>query len=165
MNLQYEMEHLEERYFIDFLASIAHLSTCERRATSALVVKGSTILTTGANRPPYGSPTCTSKGGCLRQRLNIPSGQRDELCCAVHAEQEVILNCARYGLDCDGATVYCTNKPCTICTKLIINAGISRVVYLFDYDAGKIADDFVKNSNCVFEHYLGELPVFTTNTY
>ena len=86
---------------------------------------------------PAGVKSCEEKGECLRRKLNIPSGTKQEICFAVHAEQNAIIQAAKYGINVNGATLYCTHQPCVICAKMIINAGISRVVYKDGYP-----DDF-----------------------
>lgn len=106
----------------------------KRTGTSgAVVVKNKRIMTTGYNGAPAGIESCRDKKTCLRRELNIPSGTRQELCYAVHAEQNAIAQAARMGINIEGATLYCTHQPCIICTKLIINAGIRRVVYKYGY--------------------------------
>ena len=90
-------------------------------------------MTTGYNGAPSGINSCRDKGECLRRKLNIPSGTRHELCYAVHAEQNAIAQAAKMGINLEGATLYCTHQPCVICTKIIINAGIKRVVYKHGY--------------------------------
>ncbi|MEA5069944.1 MAG: deaminase, partial [Christensenellaceae bacterium] len=91
------------------------------------------IMTTGYNGAPAGVKTCVERGECLRRRLGIPSGTRQELCYAIHAEQNAIIQAARLGVSIEGATLYCTHQPCVICAKMIVNAGIARVVYREGY--------------------------------
>ncbi len=111
---------------------IAHLvksrSTCLRRKVGAVIVKDKRILATGYNGAPSGLPHCAELG-CLRERLSVPSGQRHELCRGLHAEQNAIIQAAYHGISIKGATIYTTNMPCSICMKMIINAGIVRVIY------------------------------------
>jgi dCMP deaminase len=97
-----------------------------------VVVKEKNILATGYNGAPSGVSHC-SDIGCLRQKLGIPSGERHELCRGLHAEQNAIIQAAKHGISINGATLYCTSFPCVICTKMIINAGIKRIVYLEGY--------------------------------
>ncbi len=94
-----------------------------------MIVKDKRIIATGYNGAPSGVQSCKDKGECLRKKLNIPSGTRQETCYAVHAEQNAICQAAKMGASVDGATIYVTHQPCTICTKLIINAGIKKVIY------------------------------------
>jgi dCMP deaminase len=98
----------------------------------AVVVKDKHILATGYNGTPSGITHC-SETGCLRQKLNVPSGERHELCRGLHAEQNAIIQAAKHGVNIAGATLYCTNSPCVICSKMIINAGVQRIVYLDGY--------------------------------
>ena len=117
-----------DEYFIDIAGMVASRSTCLRRKVGAVIVKGQRLLTTGYNGAPRGLAHCSEKG-CLREQHQIPSGQRHELCRGTHAEQNAIVQAAVYGLAIDGATLYCTHQPCSACTKLLINAGIKRIVY------------------------------------
>jgi dCMP deaminase len=98
-----------------------------------VIVRDKRILTTGYNGAPSGVDTCKDKEICIRNALKIESGTKQELCYAVHAEQNAIVQAAKLGLSLEGATLYCTHRPCSICAKLIINAGIKRVVYAVDY--------------------------------
>ena len=120
----------------DYFANIAELvssrSTCLRRKVGAVIVSNKRLLTTGYNGAPSGVAHCLDVG-CLREQLGIPSGQRHELCRGLHAEQNAIIQAATHGVSIDGADLYCTNLPCIICTKMIINAGIRRVFYLEGY--------------------------------
>ena len=103
------------------------------RNIGAVIVRDKRILTTGYNGAPAGLLSCAERGECLRDKLGIPSGTRHELCYAIHAEQNALIQAAKLGVSVEGATLYCTHQPCTICTKLIINAGISRIVYKYPY--------------------------------
>ena len=117
--------------FMDLCKSIANWSSCYQtnRKVGAIIVKNKRILTTGYNGAPAGLKSCVERGECLRRIQNIPSGTRQELCYAIHAEQNAIIQAAKLGVSIEGATLYCTHQPCVICAKMIINAGISRVVY------------------------------------
>jgi len=95
----------------------------------AVIVKDKRILTTGYNGAGSGISSCVDRGFCLREQMNIPSGTRHEICYAVHAEQNAIIQAAKLGVSVQGATLYCTHQPCSICAKMIINAGIIRVVF------------------------------------
>ena len=118
---------------------VSSWSSCfqEQRKIGAVIVKNKRVLTTGYNGAPAGIKTCVEKGECLRRKLGIPSGQKHELCYAVHAEQNAIIQAARLGINIDGATLYCTHQPCILCAKMIVNSGIVRVVYEKGYP-----DDF-----------------------
>ncbi|HMM20873.1 MAG TPA: cytidine/deoxycytidylate deaminase family protein [Selenomonadales bacterium] len=121
-----------DEYFMDITQVVASRSTCLRRQVGAVIVKGKRLLTSGYNGAPQGLAHC-GEVGCLRAALGIPSGERHELCRGTHAEQNAIVQAALYGVAIEGATLYCTHQPCVACTKLIINAGIRRIVYLNAY--------------------------------
>ncbi len=120
-----------DRRFVEMARLIATWSSCARpgRAIGCVIVRNKRIMTTGYNGAPSGLKTCWERGGCLREKLNISSGTRAEMCYATHAEQNAIIQAARLGVSIDGATLYCTHQPCSVCAKMIINAGIRRVVY------------------------------------
>ncbi len=111
---------------------VAKRSTCLRRMVGAVIVKDKRILSTGYNGAPSGVRHCIETG-CLREQLKVPSGQRHELCRGIHAEQNAIIQAAYHGVSIKGATLYCTNLPCSICSKMIINAGIRRILYQAGY--------------------------------
>lgn len=128
-----------DKRFIDMAEVVGSWSSCyqENRHVGAVIVKDKRVLATGYNGAPAGVKSCKDKGECLRKKLNIPSGTRHELCFAVHAEQNAIAQAARFGISVEGATIYVTHQPCTICTKMIINSGIKKVIYKHGYP-----DDF-----------------------
>ena len=111
----------------------------QNRKIGCVIVKNKRVMTTGYNGAPAGVKTCVERGYCLRERLGIPSGTKHEICYATHAEQNAIIQAAKLGVSIDGATLYCTHQPCTICSKMIVNAGIKRVVYREGYP-----DDFAR---------------------
>lgn len=118
-----------DEYFMEMAELTAKRSTCLRRQIGAVIVQNKHIIATGYNGAPQGLKHCSElEGGCLRQRLGIPSGERHELCRALHAEQNAIIQAATLGHSIEGATIYITNQPCIICAKMIINAGIRRIV-------------------------------------
>lgn len=121
-----------EEYFMLIAEQVAGRSTCIRRHVGAVVVKDKRLLATGYNGVPSGIEHCTTRG-CLRDQLGIPSGQRHELCRGTHAEQNALLQSARYGTPIDGSTLYCTTQPCAQCAKMIINAGIKEIVFKGGY--------------------------------
>lgn len=126
------MEKWDKR-FMRLTEEVGGWASCFRRKVGAIIVKDKRVMTTGYNGAPAGIPSCVERGECLRQKLNIPSGTRAELCYGVHAEQNAIIQAARYGVNINGATLFCTHQPCVICAKMIINAGIKRVVYKEGY--------------------------------
>ena len=117
--------------FMKMAYLIAEWSSCyvEGRNIGAVIVKDKRIMTTGYNGAPAGMRTCKERGECLRRKMGIESGTRAEVCYAIHAEQNAILQAAKLGISVDGATLYCTHQPCSVCAKMIVNAGIRRVVY------------------------------------
>lgn len=121
-----------DEYFMEIADVVAKRSTCLRNKVGAIVVRDKRILSTGYNGAPRGLEHCLEVG-CLRDERNIESGTRHEICRAVHAEQNAVIQCALHGVSTEAATLYCTHQPCILCTKMMINAGISRVVFREDY--------------------------------
>lgn len=121
-----------DEYFLRIAEEVAKRSTCLRRHVGAILVLDKYILATGYNGPPSGVPHC-DEAGCLREQLNVPSGERHELCRGLHGEMNAILQAARHGTRIDGATLYSTHHPCSLCAKMLINGGIRRVVVREDY--------------------------------
>ncbi|MBC7254617.1 MAG: cytidine/deoxycytidylate deaminase family protein [Chloroflexi bacterium] len=116
-----------DEYFVEIARQVATRSTCLRRHVGAVIVRDKRILSTGYNGAPRGLPHCDVVG-CLREKLGIPSGQRQEICRGLHAEQNAIIQAALHGVSIEGGTIYVTHQPCITCAKMIINAGIVRVV-------------------------------------
>ncbi len=121
-----------ETYFMEITFLVAKRSTCLRRAVGAVIVKDKRILTTGYNGAPSGIKHCIEIG-CLREKLNVASGSKHELCRGIHAEQNAIIQAALHGVSIKGALLFCTNLPCSICAKMIINAGINKIYYASGY--------------------------------
>lgn len=132
------------KYFMDITELVAKRSTCTRRAVGALLVKDKQILSTGYNGAPRGITHC-SVTGCLREQMNVPSGERHELCRGVHAEQNAIIQAAYYGVSIKGSTLFCTNQPCSICAKMLINAGIKKIYYKTGY-ADSLSEEMMKEA-------------------
>lgn len=122
-----------DSYFMSIATLVATRSTCLRRQIGAVIVKDKRILATGYNGAPTAAHHCIDVGKCLREEMGVPSGQRHELCNAVHAEQNAILQAAKFGIPIDGATLYCTNRCCFICAKMVVNSGITKVFYNYGY--------------------------------
>ena len=143
--------------FIEMVNLVAQWSSCfqENRKIGAVIVKNKRVLTTGYNGAPANTLSCVEKGECLRRKLNIPSGTRHELCYAIHAEQNAIIQAAKMGIAIEGATLYCTHQPCVICSKMIVNAGIVRVVYQHPYP-DDFAREILSTGGGVTEHYQPE---------
>ena len=121
-----------DEYFMQIVEVVKTRSTCLRRQVGAVIVKDNRIITTGYNGAPSHLKHCTELGGCERQKMGIPSGERHELCRALHAEQNAIIQAAKLGNTTEGATIYVNVQPCVICAKMIINAAIVREVYKGD---------------------------------
>ena len=128
--------------FMEMARLVSSWSSCfnEGRAIGAVIVKDKRVMTTGYYGAPAGMKTCKERGECLRRKLGIPSGTRAEVCYAIHAEQNAIIQAAKIGLSIQGATLYTTHQPCSVCAKIIVNSGISRVVFEKGYP-----DDFALN--------------------
>ncbi len=124
-----------DEYFLKIALVAAERSTCRRHHVGAVAVKDKHILTTGYNGAPAGLKDCLELG-CLRDELNIPSGERHEICRGVHAEQNVIIQAALHGVNLEGSTIYTTHTPCVLCAKMLVNAKVKRLV-----SSGKYSDD------------------------
>ena len=119
-------------YFMNITNLVTERSTCIRRAVGAVLVKEKRILSTGYNGAPTGLKHCLEVG-CLREQLGIESGKMHELCRGIHAEQNAIIQAAYHGVSVNGAVIFCTNQPCSICARMIINAGIQKIYYQSGY--------------------------------
>ena len=128
-------------YFMKIAEDVSTRSTCIRRQVGAVIVKDKRILTTGYNGVPSGISHCNEEN-CLRTKLNIPSGERAELCRGLHAEQNAIIQAAYHGISVKDARIYITHKPCSICTKMLINSGIKDLIYRNPYP-DTLADEMV----------------------
>lgn len=121
-----------DTYFMEMARLASLRSSCLRRAVGAVLVRDKRLLATGYNGVPSGVTHC-EETGCLREKLNVPSGERHELCRGLHAEQNAIIQAALHGVSTKGAVLYCTNLPCIICAKMLINSGVRMVYYLDGY--------------------------------
>ena len=135
-------------YFSEIADLVSTRSTCLRNTVGAVIVKDSKILSTGYNGAPKGLPHCDELGGCMRNRLGVKSCERHELCRGLHAEQNAIIQAAFHGVSVKGAKMYCTTRPCSICTKMIINAGITEVIFMEEY-RDDLAKELVDQSTLV----------------
>ena len=147
------MDKWDQR-FMEMAYQIGSWASCfqANRKIGAVIVRDKRILTTGYNGAPSGVKSCKEREECLRRKLNIPSGTKHELCYGVHAEQNAIIQAAKYGININGATLFCTHQPCVICAKMIINAGISRVVYKNGYP-DEFSLQLFNEANVVVEKY------------
>jgi dCMP deaminase len=130
-----------DTYFLKIASVVAERSTCLRHHVGALAARDKHILTTGYNGAPAGLPDCLELG-CLRNEQNIPSGERHEICRAIHAEQNVIIQAGLHGVSLEGATIYCTHTPCRLCAKMLVNARIARYVSFGTYNDNSFSDLF-----------------------
>jgi dCMP deaminase len=121
-----------DRYFMEMAWAVSRRSTCLRRQMGAVLVRDKRILCTGYNGAPAGLPHC-EEVGCRREELGIRSGERPELCRGLHAEQNAIVQAALHGVSLRDGVLYCTNQPCVICAKMLINAGVRRIVFEVEY--------------------------------
>ena len=121
-----------DEYFLKIAMLVAERSTCHRHHVGAVIVKDKQILTTGYNGAASGTKDCLELG-CLRDAQNIPSGERHEICRAIHAEQNAIIQAGRHGTNIEDSTMYCTHSPCILCAKMLANAKITRYVTYADY--------------------------------
>lgn len=136
---------------MDIARLVSSRSTCLRRQVGAVIVKDKNVLATGYNGTPCGIRHC-SETGCLREQLQVPSGQRHELCRGLHAEQNAIIQAAKHGINIAGGSLYCTNAPCVICAKMLINAGLSEIVYLEGYP-DELSADLLRESGLTVRRF------------
>ena len=132
-----------DTYFLKIAAVVAERSTCRRHHIGAVAVRDKQILTTGYSGAPAGLKDCLELG-CLRDQLGIPSGQRQETCRGIHAEQNVIIQAALHGVNLEGSTIYCTHTPCVLCAKMLVNARIKRFVSSATYSDDRFISLFTE---------------------
>jgi dCMP deaminase len=145
-----------DKYFMDIAFLVSTRATCLRRKVGAILVKQRRILATGYNGPPRGIKHCGEReNGCLREQLGIPSGERHEISRATHAEQNVIIQAAVHGISIEGSTLYSTNFPCVICTKMLLNAGVVEIVYADGY-ADELSAELLKEAKLKVRKYIPE---------
>jgi dCMP deaminase len=138
---------------MDITRLVARRSTCLSRHVGALIIKDKKILATGYNGAPTGVRHCTETG-CLREKLGVPSGERAELCRGLHAEQNAIIQAAFHGVSIEGAMLYSTTMPCSVCMKMIINAGIQEIVYEEGYP-DSLAEALIQETRISMRRYAG----------
>ena len=140
-----------DEYFMRMAKLVATRSTCVRRQVGAVIVKDKRVLSTGYNGSPKGTRHCEELG-CIREQLHVPSGTRHELCRGVHAEQNAVIQAAYFGTSVNGGTLYTTTYPCSMCAKIIINAGITEIVYDEDY-VDDLSNDILSETNIVLRRF------------
>jgi dCMP deaminase len=143
-----------DEYFMKITHLVSERSTCMRRKVGAIIVKDKRIISTGYNGAPRGLAHCLEIG-CLREQLEIPSGERHEMCRGAHAEQNAIIQAASSGISMEGATMYCTTAPCSTCAKMIINAGIERLVLGGRYP-DQLGEDLISEAGIGTEYQIME---------
>lgn len=143
-----------DEYFMEMAHVVSKRSTCLRRKVGAILVKDKHILSTGYNGAPKGLKHC-SEVGCLREKLDIPSGERHELCRGLHAEQNAIIQSAVFGVSIKDSTLYCTNTPCIVCVKMLINAGVREIIFSGDYP-DDLAKKMLSESNIDIKMFNNE---------
>ena len=150
--------------FMEMARLVSTWSSCytANRAIGAVVVKDKRVMTTGYNGAPAGLKTCKERGECLRDKLGIPSGTRAEVCYAAHAEQNAIIQAAKLGISIDGATLYCTHQPCSMCAKMIVNSGIRRVVFEQGYP-DEFSLEIFRETGVTLDHYQDDTTTGGTN--
>jgi len=134
-----------DEYFMQIAVLVAERSTCIRKKVGAVIIRDKHILATGYNGAPKGLPHC-SEVGCLREKLGIPSGERVEMCRGIHAEQNALVQAARFGISLEGGVCYTTLQPCVTCTKLLVNSGISKVIFKEGY-ADKLGEEIMHQTD------------------
>jgi len=149
-------KNIEERpsfddYFMEMAHVVAKRSTCLRRKVGALLVKDRHILSTGYNGAPKGLKHC-SETGCLREQLGIPPGERHEICRGLHAEQNAIIQAAVFGVSIKDSILYCTNAPCSVCAKMLINAGVKEIIFEDEYP-DELAMQMLKEAKIKIKKY------------
>ena len=140
-----------DKYFMEITELVSTRTTCLRRSVGAVIVKENRILATGYNGAPAGLAHCLDIG-CMREKMNIPSGERQELCRGIHAEQNAIVQAARFGVSLMDSTIYINTQPCITCAKLLINVGVKRVVYKNPYP-DKMSLEILKEAGIAVEVY------------
>lgn len=140
-------------YFMSITELVARRSTCTRRKVGAILVRDKRIIATGYNGAPSGIKHCREVG-CLREQQGVPSGERHELCRGLHAEQNAIIQAALHGTSIDGTNLFCTNMPCSICSKMLINARIKKIYFREGY-ADSLATTMLEEAGIPFEQIEG----------
>jgi len=130
-----------DEYCLKIASVVAERSTCRRHHMGAIAVRDKHILATGFNGAPSGLKDCLELG-CLRDEQGIPSGERQEICRGIHAEQNVIIQASLHGVSLEGSTIYCTHTPCVLCAKMLVNAKIKRFVSFGRYSDNSFVDLF-----------------------
>ena len=142
-----------DEYFMKITNVVSERSTCLRRQVGAIIVLDRRIISTGYNGAPAGLEHCREVG-CLRKDLNIPSGQRHELCRGLHAEQNAIIQAAVHGVSVKGGTIYITHSPCVVCAKMLVNAGLEKIICQEGYP-DELTDEILEAAGISLEYING----------
>ncbi|ACB86403.1 deoxycytidylate deaminase [Natranaerobius thermophilus] len=145
-----------DSYFMEIAGTVKKRSTCLRRQVGAVMVSERRILATGYNGAPQDLPHC-SETGCLREELNVPSGERHEICRGLHAEQNAIIQSALHGVTTRGSTLYTTDFPCSLCAKMLVNAGVSEIVAERSYP-DELSKEVLAEAGIKVRRYGNETP-------
>lgn len=145
VSLEHNKRKSWDAYFLDIARLVSSRSTCLRRKVGAVLVKDNHILATGYNGAPRGLEHCLDRG-CIREQNNIPSGERHEFCRGLHAEQNALIQAAVHGVSIEGSILYCTNFPCSLCSKMIINAKVKKIIYQEGYP-DELAKELIAESD------------------
>jgi len=138
-----------DEYFLEIAALVKTRSTCLRRQVGAVFVRDRRMLATGYNGAPGGLKHC-EEVGCIREREGVPSGERHELCRGIHAEQNAMLQAAHHGISLSDSILYCTNQPCVLCAKMLINAGVKKIIVLGGYP-DELSKEMLKEAGVLIE--------------
>lgn len=144
----------ENAYFLEIANLVARRSTCLRRNIGAIAVKDKRIMCTGFNGAPSGIMHCEDRGGCMREKLNIPSGEQQQKCMAIHAEENLIIQAALHGIVIKNSTIYCTHQPCILCVRKLISLKPVSIMYFNSYP-DKDSTDLLREI-AVYENWLDE---------
>ena len=140
-----------DEYFMEMAHVVSKRSTCMRRKVGAILVKDKHILSTGYNGAPKGLKHC-SEVGCIREKMNVPPGERHELCRGLHAEQNAIIQAAVFGISIRNYILYVTNTPCIVCAKMLINAGVTEIIYAGNYP-DSLSIEMLRESKIKLQNY------------
>ena len=144
-----------DSYYMDYAVKISSNANCIKGKVGAILVKDNKIIAEGVNSVPNGITPCTEET-CIRKKLNLKSGENQELCFVVHAEQNALLDALDRKIDVKGSTLYVTKQPCIICAKMLINAGIKKIIYIKAYP-DKYSESLLKEANIEIIKFEGEL--------
>ena len=144
-----------DSYYMNYALKISNTANCIKGKVGAVLVKDNKIIAEGVNSVPNGITPCTEET-CIRKKLNLKSGENQELCFVVHAEQNALINALNNKVDVKNSTLYVTKQPCIICAKMFINAGIKKIIYLKEYP-DKYSESLLREAGVETNKFEGEL--------